>query len=176
MKSYLKRWVLFFASRIISWANEYKKVRQRKKYNFAPSVRLENVSLIGNVEIGENTYINEGSVLSSGDISKVKIGRHCAIGRYVHITAKTHSLQFPTSDENYASHKHIEKDTVIGNYVWIGDKAFIKEGISVGDYAIIGANSVVIKDVKPFEIVGGAPAKHIRFNTEHYLYGKTEQQ
>jgi len=42
--------------------------------------------------------------------------------------------------------------------------------VTIGDYAVIGANSIVTKDVKDFEIVGGVPAKHIRFNTEHYLW------
>ena len=58
----------------------------------------------------------------------------------------------------------------MGNYVWIGDHVFIKHGVTIGDYAIIGANSVVITDVQPFEIVGGVPAKHIRFNTDHYKF------
>ena len=86
--------------------------------------------------------------------------------------APTSATRFslPTSDESHPLHKTIEKDTVVGNYVWIGDKVFIKEGITIGDNAIIGANSVVIEDVKAFEIVAGIPARHIRFNVAHYKY------
>jgi virginiamycin A acetyltransferase len=53
-------------------------------------------------------------------------------------------------------------DTVIGNDVWIGYKAAIMAGVKIGDGAIIGAYSVVTKDVEPYAIVGGNPAKTIR--------------
>lgn len=140
------------------------------KHNISSTVRLGNIEVIGNVSIDEQTYINHGTVLSSGERSKVTIGRYCAIGRYVHISAKTHSLPIPTADENYPIHDHLEADISIGDYVWIGDKAFVREGVKIGNYAIIASNSVVLSDVKDFEIVGGVPAKHIRFNTDHYKY------
>lgn len=50
-------------------------------------------------------------------------------------------------------------DTVIGNDVWIGNGATIMQGVKVGDGAIIGTNSLVTKDVEPYIIVGGNPAK-----------------
>lgn len=53
-------------------------------------------------------------------------------------------------------------DTVIGNDVWIGNNATIMQGINIGDGAIIGTNSLVTKDVAPYTIVGGNPAKEIR--------------
>lgn len=154
--------------KIMAQAKEFEMKQLCDKYGFHSSVSLANCSLVGNIQIGEYTYANNGTTFSSGEHSKVIIGKHCAIGRYVHITSKAHSFEIPTSDEKYTQHKHIEADTIIGNYVWIGDHVFIKHGVTISDYAIIGANSVVTKDVKPFEIVGGVPAKHIRFNTEHY--------
>ncbi len=53
-------------------------------------------------------------------------------------------------------------NTVIGNDVWIGNSATIMQGIKIGDGAIIGTNSLVTKDVKPYTIVGGNPAREIR--------------
>lgn len=53
-------------------------------------------------------------------------------------------------------------DTVIGNDVWIGNGATIMQGVKIGDGAIIGTNSLVTKDVEPYTIVGGNPAKEIR--------------
>jgi acetyltransferase-like isoleucine patch superfamily enzyme len=50
-----------------------------------------------------------------------------------------------------------------GNDVWIGEGVFIRRGVKIGDGAVVGARSVVVKDVKPYEIVGGVPAKHIRY-------------
>lgn len=53
-------------------------------------------------------------------------------------------------------------DTVIGNDVWIGNNATIMQGVKIGDGAIIGTNSLVTKDVEPYTIVGGNPAREIR--------------
>lgn len=53
-------------------------------------------------------------------------------------------------------------DIVIGNDVWIGYEAVIMAGVTIGDGAIIGARAVVTKDVPPYTIVGGVPAKQIR--------------
>ncbi len=168
----IKRWIYELFLKLLAQANEYKDQLNRKKYDFDKTVIISDTNLIGNVMIGSGTYTNNGCTFSSGDTSKVVIGKYCAIGRYVSITSKGHSLSLPTADEYHVTHNHIEADTIIGDYVWIGDHVFIKHGITVGNYAIIGANAVVTKDVRPFEIVGGVPAKHIRFNTEHYRYTK----
>ena len=53
--------------------------------------------------------------------------------------------------------------TIIGNDVWIGDQCFIKAGVKVGDGAVIGAHAVVTHDVPPYAIVGGVPARVIRY-------------
>lgn len=55
-----------------------------------------------------------------------------------------------------------QQKTIIGRDVWIGRRAIIMRGITIGDGAIIAANAVVTKDVAPYEIVGGVPAKRIR--------------
>jgi acetyltransferase-like isoleucine patch superfamily enzyme len=64
------------------------------------------------------------------------------------------------ADKNY----FVETDRItIGNDVWIGINAIIKDGITIGNGAIVGAGAVVVKDVEPYSIVGGVPAKLIRF-------------
>ena len=55
---------------------------------------------------------------------------------------------------------------LIGNDVWIGDNAFIYSGVRVGDGSIIAAGAIVTRDVEPYEVVGGVPAKHLRFRFE----------
>ena len=152
------------ASFILNRARAFKKRRLLKNKNIHSSVRIGNDCLIDeNVYIAEGTYIGAGGQLYSGKKSKVKIGKYCAIGYNVHIKARSHDLKQPTSN-GIIKHKRIEKDISICNFVWIGDNVFIKEGIKIGSHAIIAANSVVVKDVKEKEIVGGVPAKHIRFN------------
>jgi len=58
---------------------------------------------------------------------------------------------------------HVNPKVRIGNDVWIGDGAMIKPGITIGDGAVIGARSLVLKDVEPYSIVAGSPAKLIRY-------------
>lgn len=166
----LKKIIYTLYNKLSRQARDYELQQKQKLMGISSTVKLYNCDIFGDVSIGDHTYIAPLSVASSGEHSKIVIGKHCAIGRGVTITSKGHDLAYPTSDEEHETHKHVEADVVIGNYVWIGDHVFVKHGIHIGDYAVIGANSVVTKDVKPFEIVGGVPAKHIRFNTEHYRY------
>lgn len=165
-KQILKR----LCARIYALAEQYHREQQREHFRFHPSVSFHKVSFEGNIHIGKNTYINEFSRIDSGKNTTIEIGSHCAIGRHVHITSKTHDLTCPTTDEDHAELKEKEANVSIGNYVWIGDMALILPGVVIGDYAIIAAHAVVANDVKPFEVVGGLPARHIRYNTQHYRY------
>ncbi len=148
----------------------------REKYNLPISVAFNFISLEGNVKIGENTYLNEYTRIDSGDNSKVVIGKHCAIGRYVHITSKTHDLVQPTTDEQHSEIPSKESDVNIGNYVWIGDKVTILPGVQIEDYAVVAAHAVVTRNVNRFEIVGGIPAKLIRLNRQHHRFFSLSEQ
>lgn len=150
--------------------HQHRRDQLRGKFNVPISVSFNDISLEGQITIDEFTYLNDYTRVDSGDHSKVKIGRYCAIGRYVHITSKTHDLIQPTTDELNSTIRLKESDVIIGNYVWIGDKVTILPGVQVGDYAVIAAHAVVTKNVKPFEVVGGIPARHIRFNESHYKF------
>lgn len=110
---------------------------------------------------GAYSYINSGGYIRSN----VFIGRYCSIGRRVTISAGEHSIQKLSSHPLLCpveSNEIKNKKTVIQSDVWIGDGAVIMPGITIGKGAIIGANAVVTKDVYPYEIVGGVPAKRIR--------------
>jgi acetyltransferase-like isoleucine patch superfamily enzyme len=170
MLKLIKHIIKKFCAKVFDLAMQYQNEKNQVEYNLKPSVSFYNLSLEGNVIIGEHTYINEGTRIDTGKNGKIQIGRHCAIGRYVHITAKTHSLSRPTTDEHHTDIAHDEKDVIIGDYVWLGDKVLVMPGIIIGNYAIVGANSVVTKNVLPFEVVGGVPATHIKFNDQHYRY------
>lgn len=58
---------------------------------------------------------------------------------------------------------------IIGNDVWIGDGVFIKSGVVIGDGAVIGANAVITKDVPPYAIVAGVPARIIKYRFENEI-------
>lgn len=141
------------------------------------------------IEIGDYTIYNDfvsdpllfetNNVLYHYPIHKEKltIGRFCSIacGTKFLFNCANHSLKslstytFPLFYEEWQLNKaditsawHNKGDITIGNDVWIGFEAVIMAGVHIGDGAIIAARAVVTKDVAPYTIVGGSPAKEIR--------------
>lgn len=147
---------------------------------------LKNIVVNPNIEVGDYTYYDdnndplgfEKNVLYHFDFigDKLKIGRFCAIASSVkfimnggnHNTNSFTTFPFGAfGGEWEAGLKNLsggfKGDTVIGNDVWIGYNATIMPGIQIGDGAIIATNAVVTKDVPSYSIVGGNPAKLIRY-------------
>lgn len=124
------------------------------------------------VSIGDYTFINENSQIDSNTKS---IGSYCSISHGVKIGLGPHPLNFfSTSPIFYEPYRgfidelrydefHDKGFTEIGHDVLIGANAIILAGVKVGTGSVIGAGAVVNKDVAPYSIVAGIPAKHIRF-------------
>ena len=109
--------------------------------------------------IGSNCHIGEYNHITS--ISNITIGNNVLTGRYVLITDHNHGDK---TDFNLPPKNRPLKTkggVTIGNNVWIGDKVVILSGVTIGDGAIIGANSVVTKNVERQSIVAGIPARTI---------------
>ncbi|MGG1071840.1 acyltransferase [Priestia megaterium] len=111
------------------------------------------------VIIGSDTFISANSKIICKE--SIEIGSHCAISWDVQIMdTDFHSLI--TEDGLLANTKKIK----IGNNVWIGSRATILKGITIGDNAVIAANSVVTKDVPCDTVVGGNPARVLKRNIQ----------
>jgi acetyltransferase-like isoleucine patch superfamily enzyme len=104
--------------------------------------------------IGDRTYIGPGAIL--GFHGRVHIGRDCAIGANFQISAQSHDLH---SGEAIAYSTTRSRGILIGDCCWIGNDVKILDGVTVGDRAVIGAGSVVTKDVPAGMVYAGVPAK-----------------
>ncbi len=125
------------------------------------------------VEIGEYSYVNMGTYIASG-----KVGKFCSIGYSVQIGMPEHPTNYLSTSPRLFGGKNIfgfptawddyQSPPYIGNDVWIGSNAVLLQGVNIGDGAVVAAGAVVTKDVPPYAIVAGVPAKVIksRFDPE----------
>ncbi len=167
-------------------------ISERKVYprtGDTQTIYLKNVITNPNIIIGDYTMYNDfvrdpqdfqkNNVLYHYPVNhdKLVIGKFCSIacGAKFIFTSANHTMKslstypFPIFFEewgldvaNVTEAWDNKGDIIIGNDVWIGYEAVILSGVTVGDGAIIGARAVVTKDVPPYTIVGGVPARHIR--------------
>ena len=172
-------------------------VGSRDLYNrlrFKKSVVDKDCCINSTTKIDENCHVLENCLILNSSIKRfsyvgrnsmvqnASIGSFCSIANDVYIGLGTHPIdlfstsplfyrvvntfkvKFVDSDSGFIEYKPIK----IENDVWIGARAMVMDGVTVGNGAIIAANAVVTKDVPPYAIVGGVPAKVIthRFSKE----------
>ena len=153
------------------------------------TVYLKNVVTDPNITVGDytmyNDFVNDPRLFERNNVlyhypvnrDRLVIGKFCSIacGARFLFTSANHSLRslstypFPLFFEEWGLDKADVTDSwdnrgdiVVGNDVWIGYEAVILSGVTIGDGAIIGTRAVVTKDVPPYTIVGGVPARPIR--------------
>lgn len=144
-------------------------------------VALGKACFHGSCEVGAFTYFN-----GTCEVFHTKIGRFCSIapdviigpGEHPTQLLSTHPFAFggggnrfkgvPEYDAICVSGGSIirHRQTTIGNDVWIGARAYISQGVSLGDGCVVAAGAVVTRDVEPYAIVGGVPARKIRMRFE----------
>ena len=108
----------------------------------------------GELTIGPRTFVNYGCSFAATE--RVSIGADCLFGPYVNVTDNDfHDLRD-------RSRQPVSQPVTIGDHVWIGTRALILPGVAIGHGAVIGAGSVVTKDVPPNGIVAGNPARLLR--------------
>jgi carbonic anhydrase/acetyltransferase-like protein (isoleucine patch superfamily) len=125
----------------------------------------EHCKITGDVRIGKYTTLNSGCLL----FGKITIGNYCQFGPRVSIYTANHAVNYLTTYNSEALFGGALKQLVepkqvdIGHDVWLGHGSVIMPGVSLGTGCIVGAGSVVTKAVAPYAIVGGSPARLIRF-------------
>lgn len=149
---------------------------------FVGLTRIQNASDIKHkiLTVGDETY-GKIDIFDGAGTNRIIIGNYCSIANGTKFILAYHRVDFITTypfkflkeyhnDIEIVENDHKSKgDIVIGNDVWIGVNAIIMSGVNIGDGAIIGSNSVVTKDVEPYSIVAGNPAKHIKYRIEDPL-------
>ena len=138
---------------------------------FGRFVKIFDHTKIFNAQIDSYTYIQTNS-----RIFNCNIGKFCSIAASVSISPGTHDLDkvstHPAFYETlsplpkvFAKNNKLKKTdkVIIRNDVWIGEKVIILDGIQIGNGAVIASGAVVVKNVVPYSVVGGVPAKHIKY-------------
>lgn len=161
-----------------------KNILEKKAY-VDPLSTLEGFNKIGAYSSVQKSDIGYASYCGKYcNIQNTKIGKYCSIGAHltiirgqhpIHKNVSTHPSFFSTRkqcgmtyvDKNlFVEEKWADEEgkysVVIGNDVWIGTNVSILEGIKIGDGAVIGAGAMVVKDIEPYSIYGGVPAKMIK--------------
>lgn len=168
------------------------RIRNRNKVKIGSHCKIVNTSFEGKNSVADGTklincHFGIGSYISKeASLSYVKVGRFCSIADSVSVCLGNHPINYVSTHPafyyntesqigwSYYQGEPLFKDIyrhpigenyyqiVIGNDVWIGSHALLMGGVRIGDGAIIAAGAVVTKDVEPYAIVGGVPAKLIK--------------
>lgn len=126
---------------------------------------------VSNSTMGDYSYVGRNSRVIYADIGKFcSIAGETKIGMGTHTLDKISTSPIFTESKNGTKHSWVKvsavnpfKRVIVGNDVWIGVRTMVMGGVKIGDGAVIGAGSIVTKDVPPYAVVVGVPAKVVRY-------------
>ncbi|MBZ0173613.1 MAG: CatB-related O-acetyltransferase [Phycisphaerales bacterium] len=134
--------------------------RWRKKLrNVHPTFYCSpDVVVAPDLEAGEYSHISRGGIIGP----KVKIGRYVMFGPRVIVVGDDHIFDKAGTPTIFAGRPPEVRPTVIGDDAWVGAGCIVMAGVTIGTGSIVAAGAVVTKDIPPYEIHGGVPAKKIK--------------
>jgi len=133
--------------------------------------RLVAPYVLHDVEMGDYSYVSRGALVANTTIGRFcSVGPHLCCGQGLHPTAgvSTHPMFYSTAKQNGVSLTdrplfEESKHTTIGNDVFIGANVTIIDGVTIGDGAVVGAGAVVTRDVPPYAVAVGVPARVVKY-------------
>lgn len=169
--------------------NKFKNIDLRDAILGTGVILNDNVNLFnkpeifGKVNIGKYTSINGPATRICGEIENVCIGAFCSIASNVVIQEFYHNYNMVTTyninsnviGEQVENEKISKGPIIIEDDVWIGSNSVVLSGVKIGRGSIIGAGSIVTKDIEPYSIVGGNPAKFLRKRFDQQTIDKLEK-
>ena len=153
----LTHWMLFFKA-LMSWLVKRKLKSCGELSEVRPGSYLVETQ---NITIGKRVVIRPNTMLMADDVAEIVIGDDVLIGCGVHMYVNDHcfdDVSKPIFQQGY----YPSKNVVVADDVWIGANAIILAGVKVGTHSVIAAGSVVTRDVEPFSVYAGVPAKKIK--------------
>jgi acetyltransferase-like isoleucine patch superfamily enzyme len=141
-------------SRIPIYAVRHAYLRNILRYSIGKSTSIHMGCFFTgtNISIGNNSCINRRCYLDGR--SGIRIGANVNISPEAYLLSLTHDLQDPRFST-------VGKEVVIHDHAWLGARAMVMPGVTIGEGAVVGAGAVVTKDVPPYTIVAGVPARKI---------------
>lgn len=152
------------------------------------SVVSRKAKVYGNVQVTSSTIGDYSYVGRNSRVVHADVGKFCSIAGEVKVGMGTHTLDklstspIFTEKHNGTKHSWVESSAVnpfrrvtVGNDVWMGVRAMIMGGVTIGDGAVIGAGAIVTKDVPPYAVVAGVPAKVIRYRFPEDMIQELEE-
>ncbi|MDQ3675727.1 MAG: acyltransferase [Actinomycetota bacterium] len=113
----------------------------------------------GRIRIGEGTFLNLGVMVAAVDL--VEIGAHCMLANGCFVTDASHRFDDPNAPVPWQGFT-TKGPTRIGDNTWFGANVVVTSGVTIGERSVVGANSVVTRDIPPYSIAVGAPARVLR--------------